>query len=54
MLGLAYEGYQDDPEIYDGAPVGLQIVARKHQEEKVWAVAKIVDAALKTMEAQDQ
>ena len=38
--------HQDDPEIYDGAPVGLQIVARKHEEEKVWAIAKIVDAAL--------
>ncbi|KAL9633195.1 MAG: hypothetical protein Q9164_004847 [Protoblastenia rupestris] len=37
-----------DPEIYDGAPVGLQIVARKHEEEKVWAIAKIVDAALTT------
>ena len=30
------------------APVGLQIVARKHEEEKVWAIAKIVDGALKT------
>ena len=49
VLGSAYEGYQDDPEIYDGAPVGLQIVARKHEEEKVWAMAKIVIAALKTM-----
>lgn len=37
---------QDDPETYDGAPVGLQIVARKHEEEKVWAMARIVDAAL--------
>ena len=37
----------DDPEIYDGAPVGLQIVARKFEEEKVWAIAKIVEAALK-------
>lgn len=38
--------YQDCPETYDGAPVGLQIVARKHEEEKVWAIAKIVNAAL--------
>ncbi|KAK3169595.1 hypothetical protein OEA41_008979 [Lepraria neglecta] len=37
-----------DPEVYDGAPVGLQIVARKHEEENIWAMAKIVDAALKT------
>ncbi len=37
----------DDPDVYDGAPVGVQIVARKHEEEKVWAIAKIIDAALK-------
>jgi amidase len=37
----------DDPEAYDGAPVELQIVARKYEEEKVWAIAKIVDAVLK-------
>ena len=37
----------DDPEAYDGAPVGLQIVARKYEEEKVWAIARIVDAVLK-------
>ncbi|KAL2071771.1 hypothetical protein VTL71DRAFT_13006 [Oculimacula yallundae] len=36
-----------DPEIYDGAPVGLQIVARKYEEEKVWALGKIVDIILK-------
>ena len=41
---------QDDPETYDGAPVGLQIVARQHEEEKVLAIAKIVDSALKGME----
>ncbi|MCJ1377476.1 hypothetical protein MMC17_000571 [Xylographa soralifera] len=41
-----WEAY--DPDIYDGAPVGLQIVARKHEEEKVWAIAKIVDAILKS------
>jgi amidase len=28
--------------VYDGAPVGVQIVARKLEEEKVWAVGKIV------------
>jgi len=30
--------------------VGVQIVARKYEEEKVWAVAKIVAAALKAAE----
>jgi len=27
--------------------VGLQIVARKYEEEKVWAIARTVDAILK-------
>ncbi|KAG6997797.1 mycophenolic acid synthesis protein B [Physcia stellaris] len=44
-----WEAY--DPEIYDGAPVGLQIVCRKWEEEKVWAIAKIIDNGLKTMAA---
>ncbi|KAL8725200.1 MAG: hypothetical protein Q9166_007508 [cf. Caloplaca sp. 2 TL-2023] len=37
-----------DSEVYDGAPVGLQIVARKWEEEKVWAIAKIINDALNT------
>jgi len=36
-----------DAEKYDGAPVGLQIVARKYEEEKVWAIAKVLDNILK-------
>lgn len=39
--------YADDPETYDGAPVGIQIVARKYEEEKAWAIGKIVHAALR-------
>ncbi|KAJ6036184.1 general amidase [Penicillium herquei] len=39
-----WEAY--DPEIYHGAPVGLQIVARKYEEEKVWAIGKIVSQCL--------
>ncbi|KAI1452458.1 amidase [Annulohypoxylon moriforme] len=39
-----------DPEIYHGGPVGVQIVARKFEEEKVWAISKIVCAALKKAE----
>ncbi|KAI1439529.1 amidase [Annulohypoxylon stygium] len=35
-----------DPEVYHGGPVGVQIVARKFEEEKVWAVAKIIHTAL--------
>ena len=36
-----------DAEAYDGAPVGLQIVGRTYDEEKVWAIAKILDTILK-------
>lgn len=36
-----------DAEVYDGAPVGLQIVGRKYDEEKIWAIAKIVDTILR-------
>ncbi|KAI1146361.1 amidase signature domain-containing protein [Nemania diffusa] len=35
-----------DPEIYHGGPVGLQLVARKFEEEKILAIAKSVVAAL--------
>ncbi len=35
-----------DADAYDGAPVGLQIVGRKYEEEKIWAIAKIVDTIL--------
>jgi len=36
--------------MYDGAPVGLQIVARKYEEEKVLAIAKIVSTVLEGVE----
>ncbi|KAK4205074.1 Acetamidase [Triangularia verruculosa] len=39
-----WEAY--DPEIYDGAPVGVQLVARKFEEEKILAIAEIVSACL--------
>lgn len=38
--------FADDPEVYDGAPVGVQLVARKFEEEKILAIAKIVVAVL--------
>lgn len=46
-MSYAYLETLDDPEIYDGAPIGVQIVARKYEEEKIFAIAKIVTAALK-------
>lgn len=44
---LLANNWKDDPEIYDGAPVGLQIVGRRLQEEKVLAVAEYVANSLK-------
>ncbi|KAI1303986.1 amidase signature domain-containing protein [Xylaria venustula] len=44
-----WEAY--DPVLYDGAPVGLQIVARKFEEEKILSIAKIVVSAMATMNA---
>ncbi|RGP69091.1 putative general amidase [Fusarium longipes] len=35
-----------DPELYDGAPVGIQIVGRKFEEEKCLAIARIVHTVL--------
>ncbi|PSK37312.1 hypothetical protein B9Z65_2054 [Elsinoe australis] len=43
---MNWEAY--DPDVYHGAPIGLQIVARKFEEEKILAIAKIVCAALAT------
>ncbi|KAL9036399.1 MAG: hypothetical protein Q9214_006152 [Letrouitia sp. 1 TL-2023] len=39
-----WDAYNADT--YDGAPVGLQIVGRKYEEEKVWAIAKIISSIL--------
>lgn len=45
---LVWEDY--DPELFDGAPVALQIVCRKFEEEKALAVAKeLYSAFLKRM-----
>ncbi|KAK2744815.1 hypothetical protein FQN57_004139 [Myotisia sp. PD_48] len=37
-----------DAELFHNAPVGVQLVGRKHEEEKVWAITKIVDSILKS------
>ena len=36
----------DDPEVYDGAHVSVQIVGRRLQEEKVLALAEYVASVL--------
>jgi amidase len=40
-----------DPEIYHGAPVSVQVVGRRLQEEKVLEYATILDEALKAVES---
>jgi len=37
----------DDPEIFDGAHVSVQLVGRRLQEEKMLAVAEYVDEVLR-------
>ncbi|RSM18086.1 hypothetical protein CDV31_003008 [Fusarium ambrosium] len=44
---LDWESY--DPAIYHGAPVGVQVVARKFEEEKALAIARIVYAAIQSV-----
>lgn len=36
----------DDPEVYDGAHVSLQLVGRRLQEEKMLAIAEFVGKAI--------
>lgn len=36
-----------DPVVFKGAPVGIQVVGKRLQEEKVLAMMKVVDAAVK-------
>ena|SRR6266566_1066133 len=50
--GLVLTSAADDPDVYHGGPVGVQLVARKFEEEKIWAIAKIVVAALEKMKAE--
>jgi len=37
----------DEPEIYDGAHVSVQLVGRRLQEEKMLALAELTTEALK-------
>jgi amidase len=39
--------FTDDPEVYDGAHVSVQLVGRRLQEEKMLALAVYVGEALK-------
>ncbi|BEJ12730.1 hypothetical protein CspHIS471_0211900 [Cutaneotrichosporon sp. HIS471] len=58
---VAREGYHNDldrelwemydPEVYKNAPIGVQIVGQKDEDEAVIRMAEIVDAALKASRA---
>ncbi|KAI1356104.1 amidase signature domain-containing protein [Xylaria sp. FL0043] len=41
-----WEAY--DPDMYDGGPVGVQIVARKFEEEKILSIAKTIVSGIET------
>lgn len=45
-LGTDANQQTDDPDSYDGAPVGLQIVGQRFQEEYILSIAEILEAAL--------
>lgn len=36
----------DDPEIYDGAHVSIQVIGRRLQEEKILALAEFIGNAI--------
>jgi amidase len=36
----------DDPEVYDGAYVAVQVVGRRSQEERILAITEILGDAL--------
>ena len=38
----------DNPEDFDGAPISVQIMGRRLQEEHVLAAAKVVDELVRT------
>jgi amidase len=40
----------DDPEKYDGAPVGLQVLGRRFEEEKTLELLEIIAQAIGKVE----
>lgn len=41
----------DDVQDYEGAPVGLQLVGRQYEEEKILVLAEYINAALRGEDA---
>lgn len=48
---LAYIEFADDPELFDGLPVGLQLIGRTLEEEGVIAMTEVVVEALKNADS---
>lgn len=44
---LIYALFADDPQLFHGLPVGLQLIGRTLEEEGVIAMTEVVDRALK-------
>lgn len=45
--GITANGLADDAEIYDGAPVAVQLVGRRFQEEKMLVLAEHIGAEIR-------
>ena len=43
----------DDPELYDGAYVGIQLIGRKFQEEKILVLAEYLGNLISSHRPQD-
>lgn len=42
----------DDPDLYHGLPVNVQVIGRRFQEEKVLAITEYIDGLLKAGEVE--
>ena len=40
----------DDPEKYEGGPVGLQVIGRRFEEEKVLEILEVIQRAIGAIE----
>jgi amidase len=40
----------DEPEKYEGGPVGLQVIGRRYEEEKVLDILEIIAQSLEKIE----
>lgn len=38
----------DDPKVFDGAPIGLQIVGKHLRDEEMLAAARVIEESIRT------